>query len=1100
MSKQVISSTKITKSYQTSNISQNYNKNQKNINKEFKDSFPHSQNKKDFYQQITGQTPPSLVPINNYANNLDSSLGTIQQRSSNNQSICTCNKWKTDTNNTYNKTTHTGEGYCTCDDTNSFGCTCYKRNTNQILNNTLSSNEQNIFIQDGNSNIDFCTCDEKEKKIFSTTNSDYNENIQNVLTDEEINMNYICTCGKNHNRNTFDSSNSKKSQLINNQNKMIYSTNIMTTSNNEYPVQTTDSEEKIIRKTDIKKVIKEEINIEVIRKQVREKIKKELEEENEEVLTWNGENFVQVIERLQYLTAPPPGLSVQFLNDMMIKRTINRNPIQILIPIPDNYIQRQGIFQYIAEKKQEKEEERNINEDLCPENVDLLNISHAYSIRVPSFNNLEIEQQEMIIPGIPKPEIQQPEIPVKEPFIVENYSWDINPSERMWSGVMRPVRVNKIEIEVPTRPDWNSILEEEYASNLDVKAPRKEKIVKPKKEKPKKEEKKAEPEQEPEVQEEVEEEPEEEPEEEVEEIEEVVEVEDEVDQNINQERKRRKEERERRKKEKEKRRKERELKLQKKRDPKRFRKNKFTLTFKQNLKRFKTIDIGDNEIITLKAEKRILEPLTKKIEKIIAPSDKTNFILGGKGFDINKYKWNPVPFNALTFAIEKTKVESALQNIQTDRMNMPAANKRRQNWNLVNILSTESTINILTKQKILAEQRVGIVTTLGGSTVRKNWNDKMRQQKGLKLSYGPTKKWDIKICKEIDMFYEQEADEVIIKDDYNNVKGPEMRPVTATIIKVKDEDDSSSVASYDVFQHLIIKKSSVEIGFGGIGSGSGTNILRKGYELGGDSSLIKNRKNLELGFSGDGKGKSGFSYNYEFKSGNGGISGNVLETKGRYQIGASGMTSGMGLGMDIEGGSTIQRKDIQIGSASGMASRMLSGMRLGMAANMGVGIDSDIGKGNTNFKSSQYTFKASGPTYSKNISTQSKIITTSEQSNGQYKSGAGGNNMINTGVSMNKAIYGDLNANVVGESQYKFRAYNTLAEEGNQNTIKLRISNKNENEQKNQYDKTVKSLANQTNNLIGKVNGNGKIMIEKRKKIEFIREDPEPEQTNFLKI
>ena len=461
--------------------------------------------------------------------------------------------------------------------------------------------------------------------------------------------------------------------------------------------------------------------------------------------------------------------------------------------------------------------------------------------------------------------------------------------------------------------------------------------------------------------------------------------------------------------------------------------------------------------------------------------------------------------------IEKTKVESPLQNIQTDRMNMPAANKRRQNWNLVNNLSSESTINILTKKKILEEQRAGIVTTLGDSVVRNKWNDKMRQQKGVKLVYGPTKKWNIKICKEIDLFFEQEADEVIINDDYNNVKGPEMRPVTATIIKVKDEDDSSSVASYDVFQHLIIKKSNVEYGFGGSGSGSGANILRRGYELGvggEDSSLIKNRKNLELGLSGMGKGKNGFSYTYEFKSGNGGINGNGLETKGRYQIGSSGMASGMGLGMDIGGGSSIQRREIQIRSASGMdsgmglgmasglESRMLSGMRLGMGESMGIGMDSGKGKGNTNFKSSQYTFKASGPTYSKNIATQSKIITTNEQSNGQYISSANGSNMMNSGVSMNKAIYGDLSAKAGGESQYKFTAFNSLSDEGNQNMIKLRISNKSENEQKNKYDKTVKSLASQTNNLIG--NGKGNIMIEKRKKIEFIREDPE--ETNFLKI
>jgi hypothetical protein len=353
------------------------------------------------------------------------------------------------------------------------------------------------------------------------------------------------------------------------------------------------------------------------------------------------------------------------------------------------------------------------------------------------------------------------------------------------------------------------------------------------------------------------------------------------------------------------------------------------------------------------------------------------------------------------------------------------------------------------------------------------------------------------------LLFEQEADEVIINDDYNNVKGPEMRPVTATIIKVKDEDDSSSVASYDVFQHLIIKKSSVEYGLAGSGSGSGTNILRRGYELGmgADSSLINNRKNIEIGISDIGKGKNGFSFTYEFKSGNGGISGNALEAKGRYQIGSSGIKSGMGLGMDIGGGTSIQRKDIQIRSASGMASGMASGlasgmtsgMGLGMGASMGIGMDSGVGKGNTNFKSSQYTFKASGPSYS---ITQSKLITTNEQSNGQYISGTGGSNMINGGVSMNKALYGDYSAKTGGESQYRFKAFNSLSDEGNQNMIKLRISNKSENEQKNKYDKTVKSLASQTNNLIGNAKGN--IMIEKRKKIEFIREDPE--QTNFLKI
>ena len=54
------------------------------------------------------------------------------------------------------------------------------------------------------------------------------------------------------------------------------------------------------------------------------------------------------------------------------------------------------------------------------------------------------------------------------------------------------------------------------------------------------------------------------------------------------------------------------------------------------------------------------------------------------------------------------------------------------------------------------------------------------------------------------MLFEQKADDVIINDDYNNVKGPEMRPIHATIIKI-NEEETSSVTSYDVFQNVIFK-------------------------------------------------------------------------------------------------------------------------------------------------------------------------------------------------------------------------------------------------------------------------------------------------------
>ena len=570
MSNQTISKKQIINSYQMTKTSKEYNENTTNPKNEIKEPITQKHFTKETGKNFTGQpdsnTPQFQISNNlventsnkigsyqNQTNNLDSSL---QQRSTISQSRCICGKWKTDTNSTYGTIRSLiGCGYCTCDDAKEspIGCTCYKKNTNKTLNKTFSSNDQNIFIQEGNTS-EYCNCDERdERKIFSNATSEYNMNVQNVLTDEDMN---ICTCGQkstiysndtrdyNNLSNVQNTSNmvnqnnmsnfkytsnmTKKSQTNkeeynnqnnmnnlqysanmvtryqtidqnnynnqNNMNKMQYSSNMITTSYNELPIQTTDNENREINvaNTNVTKIeSKEIINI---RKEIREQIKRELNEEQEnEQVSWNGENYIQVIERLQFLTDEPPELRVQFMNDMMINRTINRDPIQVLIPIPENYIQKQGVLEVLSEQKEKKEEEeRDLNENLCPENVDLLNISNAYSIPVPSFNNLEIEKEEMYIIGIPKkeesiievePEPEEKQINYSienyslfckgnemEPYVIENYAWDINPSERMWTGDMRAIRINKLNIEVPNKPDWNSLIEEELVSKLDVKA------------------------------------------------------------------------------------------------------------------------------------------------------------------------------------------------------------------------------------------------------------------------------------------------------------------------------------------------------------------------------------------------------------------------------------------------------------------------------------------------------------------------------------------------------------------------------------------------------------------------------------------------------
>ena len=759
MARRIITTEEITNTYEIATNIKSFEVNEKSSEKEINlnKSIPQNIRSKEVKQNFTGQPSSNKTQVKYSSNiiekssnnNLDSSL---QQ---NNPSMSSTGKWRTDTSKSYgtNKSI-TNTGYCTCDDTKD--SISHKRYTDKTFNKTtISSNDQNIFIQEGN-NSDYCKCDETEKKIFSKATSDYNANVQNEIPYEDMN---ICSCGQ---QSTIESTEHSKKKF----------------------------ESKEYRNKDNMNNIIVDKDIEIVRKKIREQIKRELSEEikNEETL-WSGENYIQVIERLQILAEGPPELRVQFINDLMINRTINSEPINVLIPIPDNYIQKQAVLQVLSEQKEKKEEEKekDLNEDLCPENVDLLNVSSAYSTAVPSFNNLEIENVEMYIKGVPKIEekkdliIENTSLYCKgneiEPFVIENYAWDISPSERTWTGDMRAVRINKFNIEVQNKPDWNSLIEKELVNEFDVEAENaqkaEKKIKKKKKIEPKKQKKETEAN--------------EESQEEVEEIEEIEEIEEEE-----------KEEEERIRKIKE----QKELKKRRK-DQKNFITKKFSFTFKENKKQFKKIYIGDNEIITLKAIKRVLQPTKPKKE--LKQSEKNNFILGGSGFDINKYKWAPVPVNAQTMTIENKKIAKPFENVPTDKLEVPATRRRRQDWNLVNNLSSESVINILTEEKKLEEEKISPVTVLGEVGDKKNkWNDKISKNKGVKLTFSPTKKWPLKICKEIDIMYEQDTDDVIINDDYNNVKGMEMRPITATILKVSEEDDTSSVSSYDVFQNIIL--------------------------------------------------------------------------------------------------------------------------------------------------------------------------------------------------------------------------------------------------------------------------------------------------------
>ena len=647
-------------------------------------------------------------------NNFQTSNGISPISSLDNQRICTCGKWRFDTQRSYYGTIESNlrsDDYCTCDDDryskNMSLCNCNKRYIGNNIERNCNSNFQTISVEDYNN----------ERKILNRESTNSNINAK------------VCTCGKAFlNRNMNINLNS---------------------------IQTTDSEERIIKK----EIKDNEININT---------------EAETDTMWTGDIFIQVIERLQYLAMEPPELSVQFMNDMMINPTINFTPIRVLLPIPDNYIQKQAILE--VRSKEEKEEEKNINEELCPENVDLLNISKAYSIPIPSFDNLTIENHEMLISSsqiktkpitkkiikpkpkkvikpkieqkiksepkkVIKPKIEQkikpkpkkvikPKIEQKiktksEPKMlkkvekknleIENNFWNISPTERKWNGPIKIVKTNKFDIE-ENEKNWNELIKKETADKFEVMKKKKEKF------------------------------------------------------NY-------------------------------------LTKNKFELKYKDSGKIFKTIDISDNkEISLLTAQKDVNKN---------SPTEVSNLSLGGKGFVPRV--WSPAPYHANSMTLQKGNNPN-LKIISTD-MAIPPAYKRRDDWNLVNIKKSENPINIITEEKILVKKNMPPLTIINKSLPKNKWNDIIKREKCAKMVFkscnkigNKNKKWILSIMKENDFNFIQETDEVIINDDYNAVYMPQMRPINVTILKMRDnEETSSESSSYDVFHNIIVKKNTLDI-------------------------------------------------------------------------------------------------------------------------------------------------------------------------------------------------------------------------------------------------------------------------------------------------
>ena len=636
MSKQIISTTRVTKTYKTSSTSNQYNENQKKYENKNQGSYTSSQISKEVKNQ---DTKPSAIGFSrvqhsdlsnkngylkgpqdqrdsyqNYkVNTYDSNLGSFNQRKLANQGKYVSNQFNTNSLSSYNKATietnlSSNEG-CTCED---FREKSAGYNNKTYKGQSRAINSKNILIQEGSSS-EYCNYTSKGgKNIYNNYTLDYDERNSNQIYDKVKSVNQIT-------------------------------------------------------------------DIEIIKKQMIEKIKSE-EAKNGGAISWDGKNtFIQVIERMQFLAAQPPKLCIQFLNDMMIRGTVDNEPIQVLIPIQDNYIQKQGALEVLSLLKGSREE---TNLDLIPENVDVLNISHAYSIPIPTFENLDIAKEEIQIKGT---ETMEEESPVEENnYNIENRTLEIAAGERIWAYAVKPMKDKKINIEA-CKTDWNSEVKEEPVSKLEIEG----------------------------VKDEIEEEEEEE-EKKVPELETM----------------------------------------------------RFDLNYEENKKRFKTIEIGDRSIVLLRKRR--------------------------KGSQVQKKLWEPSVSETKSMTIINRRKREPLDDVQTDVINIPAKMARA-----------------ISKERKLIEEKVKSLTVIGQKSTKKDWGENMKKQKGVKLQIPLRKRIAFEICKEINIYYEQESDEIIFNDDYNCIQGVDMRPITATIIKIKEEEDTSSVSSYDIFQNIIVREQKV---------------------------------------------------------------------------------------------------------------------------------------------------------------------------------------------------------------------------------------------------------------------------------------------------
>ena len=170
--------------------------------------------------------------------------------------------------------------------------------------------------------------------------------------------------------------------------------------------------------------------------------------------------------------------------------------------------------------------------------------------------------------------------------------------------------------------------------------------------------------------------------------------------------------------------------------------------------------------------------------------------------------WNEIaePMSGRPFTI-RTEKNWPLFTTKGDKLTLKYA-YRTKDWNKLIKTRREVQINMAVRKRkkgALSKQRVQPVIIKGTNKNKNNWNDIIKKQKESNIKIDKTEKEDnnFTFAKGDEVFIENQSDEILVNDDYNIVEQNYTRPIRANIHKVQEYSEEESKSSdYNVLNGI----------------------------------------------------------------------------------------------------------------------------------------------------------------------------------------------------------------------------------------------------------------------------------------------------------